>query len=182
MRTRPSKAYTLFDTAIGKCAIAWSDSGITQIQLPEKSAQATVDKLCVDTAGDTSKHPRFVAEAIRLVKCHLDGQMQDFHSIPLDLEGLPPFHRKVYEALRQVPAGATVSYGQLARQAGSPNGSRAVGQAMAKNPIPIIVPCHRVLASAGKIGGFSAFGGLSLKEKLLTLEAQKAGKKVLCRA
>jgi len=112
---------------------------------------------------------------VEQVRRHLAGDLAALGrtapaGLDLDLEGVPPFHRRVYEALRGVPAGATVTYGELAALAGAPGASRAVGQAMAKNPVPILVPCHRVLAAGGAAGGFSAAGGLELKARLLELE------------
>ncbi len=98
------------------------------------------------------------------------GERIDFSGIALDLAGVGPFHRSIYEALCRVGWGETTTYGALARQAGDVGASRAVGQAMGRNPIPIIIPCHRVLASGGKPGGFSAFGGAVTKQRLLALE------------
>jgi methylated-DNA-[protein]-cysteine S-methyltransferase len=98
------------------------------------------------------------------------GERIDFSAIMLDLAGVGPFHRGIYEALRRVGWGETTTYGALARQIGDPGASRAVGQAMGRNPIPVIIPCHRVLASGGKPGGFSAFGGAVTKQRLLALE------------
>ncbi|MCA9621563.1 MAG: methylated-DNA--[protein]-cysteine S-methyltransferase [Myxococcales bacterium] len=91
-------------------------------------------------------------------------------AVPVDLAAVSPFARRVYTALRDVPPGSTVSYGELARRAGSPGGARAIGRTMAQNPIPLVIPCHRVLAAGGKPGGFSAPGGVATKEKLLALE------------
>ncbi|AKU92473.1 Methylated-DNA--protein-cysteine methyltransferase [Vulgatibacter incomptus] len=111
-----------------------------------------------------------MTETIALARAHLDGRPQDFTRVPLDLSNVSPFAAKVYLALRQVPAGSTVSYGELAREVGSPGAARAVGRAMATNPVPILVPCQRVLAAAGKPGGFSAYGGVLTKERMLALE------------
>lgn len=104
------------------------------------------------------------------LRSHLAGCPQSFDSVAIDLAAVPEFHRKVYDQLRKLPPGVTVSYGELAEMAGSTNAARAVGRAMAKNPLPIIVPCHRVLASKGKIGGFSAYGGEKIKIELLKID------------
>jgi methylated-DNA-[protein]-cysteine S-methyltransferase len=149
----------IFKTAIGPCRISWSDRGLTEILLlPSKQGGPP--------AADA---PPWVRDAIALFSRHLEGSPQDFSAIPLDTEGLPPFHRKVYEAARTVTSGRTVSYGELAAMAGSPGAARAVGQALAKNPFIVVVPCHRVLASNGA-GGFSAPGGTATKARLLAIE------------
>jgi methylated-DNA-[protein]-cysteine S-methyltransferase len=93
--------------------------------------------------------------------------------VALDMEGVPPFHRRVYEAARQVPPGQTLSYGEIAARAGSPGSARAVGQALGRNPFAILVPCHRVLAANGKLGGFSANGGVDTKRRMLAIEGAK---------
>ncbi|HZP27547.1 MAG TPA: MGMT family protein, partial [Acidimicrobiia bacterium] len=87
-----------------------------------------------------------------------------------DMHGIPRFHQRVYEAARAVPVGTTVTYGELAARVGSPASARAVGQAMAANPFPIVVPCHRVLSAGGRLGGFSATGGLATKRRMLAIE------------
>lgn len=151
----------VFETALGPCRIAWSDRGVTQIALlDERPAGGAAPPAWVQRAAD------------RLAR-HVAGSPQDFSDVPLDTEGLPPFHRKVYEAARRVGPGRTVSYGELAAMAGSPGASRAVGQALGRNPFIVVVPCHRVLASGGRAGGFSAPGGLVTKTKLLALEGAR---------
>ncbi len=163
--------YTLFDTPLGTCAVAWSERGIAGLQLPEAGPDETAARL-VERTGEAAraKAPRWVAEAIRLVTRHLEGKPQALAGIRLDLGALPPFHRKVCEAARSVEPGRTVTYGELAALAGSPGAARAVGQAMATNRFPVVVPCHRVVAAGGRPGGFSAAGGLTTKERLLALE------------
>jgi methylated-DNA-[protein]-cysteine S-methyltransferase len=97
------------------------------------------------------------------------GHRQEFQ-LPFDLKGLPGFTRKILEVLQSIPFGATITYGDLAKRAGFPRAARAVGGAMAANPLPIVIPCHRVVAAAGRIGGYSGGGGLRTKEWLLTFE------------
>src|SRR4029079_15568964 len=92
---------------------------------------------------------------------------------------VPPFHRKVYEAARAVPPGATLSYGEVAKQIGAASSARAVGQALGRNPFAIVVPCHRVLAAAGRVGGFSANGGVATKLRMLGIEGAHAGRVAL---
>ncbi|MBX3231112.1 MAG: methylated-DNA--[protein]-cysteine S-methyltransferase [Labilithrix sp.] len=164
--------WTTFDTAIGTCALAWSDAGVTWLQLPEATAELTVERLRkkAQESGEKTKPPKSVAKAIAAVQRHLAGEPQTFEDVPLDLGALPPFNATVYRALQTVPPGKTVTYGELAGLVGAPSAARAVGRAMATNPFPILVACHRVFASGGKPGGFSAYGGLVTKEKILALE------------
>ncbi len=163
--------YTLFRTSIGMCGIAWSDRGVTRVKLPERSERATERALAGSAGARRSDDPPAEArEAIRRIVHHLAGNPQDLTAIRLDLDGAPGFHRRVYEELRRVPSGETVSYGELAERVGSPGAARAVGRAMRENPCAVVVPCHRVLAANGKPGGFSAFGGFSTKAKLLGIE------------
>jgi methylated-DNA-[protein]-cysteine S-methyltransferase len=164
--------YHLFDTAIGVCAIGWNALGISRVCLPEASPEKMERRFGAE--GARKRPPRIVADAARRIARHVAGKPQRFGDIALDMTGIPPFNRRVYRALRRVPAGATVTYADLAKAVGSPGAARAVGQAMAKNPFAIIVPCHRVLASTGKAGGFSAFGGAKTKVRLLAGEGVTA--------
>ncbi len=160
--------FALFPTALGPCALAWSDRGITHVQLPEATEEGTRRKIAARSGEEPSAQlPAWVNDAIATVVRHLEGKPQDMRSILLDMSALPPFHARAYLAARAVGPGETIGYGELAKRAGSPRASRAVGQAMAKNPFPVLVPCHRVLAADGKPGGFSAFGGEETKRKML---------------
>ncbi len=114
--------------------------------------------------------PEWVRAAVAVLTRHLGGEAVDLAGLPLDLQGLSPFARRVLEALRGTRPGEVLTYGQLARLAGSPGAARAVGQVMAHNPLPILIPCHRVVAAHGP-GGFSLFGSLETKERLMALEA-----------
>jgi methylated-DNA-[protein]-cysteine S-methyltransferase len=165
--------YTLFETKLGPCAIAWSDTGITAFQLPEETDELTVERIAKRTQTADAKPPAWVKKAIKAVQKHLEGKPQSFADVPLDLRDSPEFHGAVYQALLKVPPGRTTSYGELAKAAGSPGAARAVGRAMATNPIPVLVACHRVLGADGKPTGFSAYGGLVTKEKILALEGWK---------
>jgi methylated-DNA-[protein]-cysteine S-methyltransferase len=163
--------YCLFDTAIGAAGVAWSADGITRLQLPEAGRAATERRLRGRSASTAeSQPPPQIARAIDAVQKYMEGEHIDFSGIKLDLTGVGPFHRSIYEALCRVGWGETTTYGALALQVGDPGASRAVGQAMGRNPIPVIIPCHRVLASGGKPGGFSAYGGAVTKQRLLALE------------
>ncbi len=122
------------------------------------------------TEALVAEAPRWVGEVLARMALHVAGAPQRYDDVALDDAHLPDFHRRVYRALRQVPAGRTVTYAELARLAGSPGAVRAVGQALARNPYPLVVPCHRVVAAGGRLGGFTAPGGLQLKQQLLRSE------------
>ena len=163
--------YCLFDTAIGPCGIAWTEHGLTRLQLPESDRAATEKRLKSRSAMGSGPHvpPAPVAQAIAEVRRYMTGERVDFYATAVDLAGVAAFQRQLYEVLRSVGWGQTTTYGELARRLGLPD-ARDVGQAMGKNPVPVIIPCHRVLAAGNRIGGFSAPGGTFTKERLLALE------------
>jgi methylated-DNA-[protein]-cysteine S-methyltransferase len=148
-----------FETAWGACRIGWTAKGVQRFRLPPQPS------------GGMDEPPAFVRATIDLVTAYFEGRWVDFSSVPLDLSEVTPFRVRVYEALRAVPRGRVLDYGELAFAAGSPGAARAVGQAMANNPLPLFVPCHRVVSASGRIGGFSAPGGQNTKRRLLELEA-----------
>jgi methylated-DNA-[protein]-cysteine S-methyltransferase len=169
--TTTAPGYTIFDTPIGECGIVWNGEGIVGIHLPEGRADATRRRLLdVFPAAEDAHPPRTVRRAIDGVLALMDGKRPDLSSIDLDMRGVSPFRRRVYETARDIPVGTTLSYGDLAVEAGSPGAARAVGQALGRNPFAIVVPCHRVTAAGGKVGGFSATGGIATKLRLLELE------------
>lgn len=144
------------------------------LQLPEATPALTQARLAGRSRGRPSSTPPVVIEsAIASVQALLGGEPRDLADIELDYEGVPDFHRRVYVAARRIRPGEVVTYGELARRLLAPGAARAVGQALGRNPFAIIVPCHRVLASGGKIGGFSANGGTCTKLSLLTLEGAR---------
>jgi methylated-DNA-[protein]-cysteine S-methyltransferase len=164
--------YLIFETAGGFCGIAWNNVGITRFQLPTKSAVAAERTLLrrVPDAERGAPTPE-VVEAVAAVKRYFEGEETDFSSFRLDLGGQDPFFEQVYAAARRVGWGRTTTYGTLAKELGAgPEAARDVGQAMAKNPVALLIPCHRVLAVGGKIGGFSAPGGSAAKIRMLALE------------
>jgi methylated-DNA-[protein]-cysteine S-methyltransferase len=164
-------AFTLFDTAIGRCGIAWHESRITGVQLPEGSELKTRTRLLRRCPlAREAPPPPDVERAIAGIGALLRGEPSDLSAIALDLEGVPEFERRVYEVARTIPPGATLSYGEIAARLGERALARDVGQALGRNPFPLIVPCHRVLAAGGKAGGFSANGGLTTKLRLLSIE------------
>ncbi|WP_420960226.1 methylated-DNA--[protein]-cysteine S-methyltransferase [Brucella sp. IR073] len=169
-----SLGLTIFDTAIGPCGIAWGERGIVALQLPEANAAATLARLQKRLpAARESEAPALVLDVIGRIKALLEGEKADLSNAPLDMENLPPLHRQVYEIALRILPGETVSYGAIARQIGDISLSQAVGQALGKNPYPIIVPCHRVLGANGKTGGFSANGGVETKLRILAIEGAR---------
>ncbi|HET7025425.1 MAG TPA: methylated-DNA--[protein]-cysteine S-methyltransferase, partial [Gemmatimonadales bacterium] len=163
--------YILFDTSFGRSGIAWDERGITRIQLAEGSAAETAARLEAHGARRArGTPPAHVADAAQRVRRHLAGKVQDFGPVPLALESLPAPRRRIYEAARKVPAGSTITYGDLARQVSTPGAARAVGAAMADNPFILAVPCHRVMGANGQLHGFSAYGGIETKRRILALE------------
>ncbi len=170
-----TRSFAIFETAIGVCGIAWGERGIAAVQLPEASAQKTRARLLrrFPAAREVPPSPE-VQRALDGIAALLRGEASDLSTVALDLEDLPAFNRRVYEVARAIPPGATLSYGEIAARLGEPpQAARDVGQALGQNPIPIIVPCHRVLAANGKPGGFSASGGVTTKLRLLTIEKAK---------
>jgi methylated-DNA-[protein]-cysteine S-methyltransferase len=168
-------SFAIFETAIGACGIAWGERGIAAVQLPEASEPKTRARLQrrFPEAREAPPTPE-VQHAIDGITVLLRGEASDLSAVRLDVEDLPAFSRRVYEVARAIPPGATLSYGEIAAKLGEPpQTARDVGQALGQNPIPIIVPCHRVLAANGKPGGFSASGGVTTKLRLLTIERAK---------
>jgi methylated-DNA-[protein]-cysteine S-methyltransferase len=164
--------YSVFETAHDFCAIAWNEAGITRLQLPVKTHAAAERIMLRRTPGAAAGiPPPIAAEAIAAVTRYFEGETIDFSLIEVDLRESDDFSRKVYAAARRVKWGQTTTYGALAKEiGGGPETARAVGQALARNPIPLIIPCHRVLAAGGSIGGFSAPGGAATKMRMLGLE------------
>jgi methylated-DNA-[protein]-cysteine S-methyltransferase len=169
---QPAHHYLVFETAGGFCGIAWNSVGVTRFQLPTKTADAT-ERLLRRRAPDAQPGlptPE-IADVVAAAKRYFAGEATDFSNITLDLGGQGAFFQQIYAAARRVVWGHTTSYGTLAKELGAgPEAARDVGEAMAKNPVPLIIPCHRVLAAGGKVGGFSAPGGAAAKLRMLKLE------------
>ena len=167
-----AQSYIKFETAGGFCGIAWNERGITRFQLPTRSAAATKRLLLRRTPGARPGAPTpQIAEAILAVERYFGGEVTDFSGFALDLGEQEPFFEQVYAAARRVGWGRTTTYGSLAKELGAgPEAARDVGQAMATNPVALFIPCHRVLAAGGKVGGFSAPGGAAAKIRMLELE------------
>lgn len=164
--------YLVFETAGGHCGIAWNDAGIIRFQLPTRSAEAT-ERLLLRRLPDAEPGvgtPE-IKDAVAAVQRYFAGEEIDFSHLTLDLSDQDAFFQRIYAAARQVGWGHTTTYGTLAKELGAgPEAARDVGQAMAKNPVALIIPCHRVLAAGGKVGGFSAPGGSATKLRMLELE------------
>lgn len=172
--------FALFETAIGCCGIVWSARGIAGVQLPEKSEQATRSRVLRRfPAAREIVPPADVQRAIADIGRLLRGEPAELEHVALDSERVPEFNRRVYEVVRTIRPGAALSYGEIAERLGDRNLAREVAQALARNPFPIIVPCHRVLAAGGKMGGFSAPGGVRTKLRLLSIEGAQHGEPML---
>jgi methylated-DNA-[protein]-cysteine S-methyltransferase len=169
--------YCVFETAMGFCAIAWSDAGIARFQLPTKTAEAAERLMRRRALGaEPGTPPPEVAAVVEAARRYFAGEETDFSHVRIDLGGEDAFFAQIYAALRQVGWGRTTTYGALAKEVGAGReAARDVGEAMAKNPAPLIIPCHRVLAAGGKIGGFSAPGGSRTKMRMLELEGVRLG-------
>ncbi|MDS0134928.1 MULTISPECIES: methylated-DNA--[protein]-cysteine S-methyltransferase [unclassified Amycolatopsis] len=172
--------FTVFETAIGACGLAWRDDVVIGTSLPEGSASATrawLIRRFPDAVEGPPPAP--VQEAVDAIVALLGGTRQDLASVALDMTGVPEFNRRAYEVARTIPPGRTLTYGDIAHRLGQPGSAQAVGQAMGHNPFPIIVPCHRVLAAGGKDGGFSARGGVGTKRRMLVIEGALADEPTL---
>jgi methylated-DNA-[protein]-cysteine S-methyltransferase len=173
------RGYTIFDTAIGRCGIVWSNAGILGVQLPEMREIDTRRRLLRLYDEAREQRPSLNTEiAIDAIAVMLRGQHVDFTDIALDMQDIPPFSRRVYEFTRTIPRGETRTYDEVARALRITGAAHSVAQVMAKNPCMIIVPCHRVLEAGHYADRMSAFGGSISKRRLLSLEgtAQVVGK------
>ena len=171
--------FALFDTPIGTCSLVWKDRTpdptIVGLRLPEQSAAATRARITRRWPGAEERAPTPEVQAVidRVLRL-LAGEAVDLKDVPLDFGEAPDFHKRIYEVARTIPPGQTMTYGEIAKRLGVPHESREVGQAMGKNPIAIIMPCHRVLGADGKMGGFSATGGVAIKRRILEIEGAAA--------
>jgi methylated-DNA-[protein]-cysteine S-methyltransferase len=170
-----SISYSLFETAIGWAGLAWNEAGLVAVHLPEREAERArksfLRRIPDATEGEAPAEIAAVQDAIRALLA--DGKA-DLTAVRLDLSRVPDFNARVYEIARAIPAGETLTYGEIAVRLGDKLLARDVGQALGQNPWPIVVPCHRVTAAGGKLGGFSARGGQQTKLKLLAIEGAPA--------
>ncbi|MFP5407297.1 MAG: methylated-DNA--[protein]-cysteine S-methyltransferase [Gammaproteobacteria bacterium] len=174
--------FSVFETRLGYCGIAWGERGLTGVQLPEGSESLTREWMARHFPGVRETEP---PEAVRAIIGRITallngergakggGERDDLSDAPLDMSDVPPFHRRVYELVRHIAPGLTLTYGEVARQLGQPGAARAVGQALGHNPFAPVVPCHRVLAAGSRPGGFSAHGGADTKLRMLKAEGAR---------
>ena len=166
----------IFGTALGFFSIAWSSRGICRCILPEPTRQAA-EQLLANRGGLYAANivaetdlPAPIGSVVAVIRAYAEGDERGFDAVPLDLDGIDPFRRAIYAAARKLGHGEVVTYGELAARAGFPNHARETGTALGRNPIPLIVPCHRIVAAGGKLGGFSAERGTETKKRLLAHE------------
>ncbi|MER9331585.1 methylated-DNA--[protein]-cysteine S-methyltransferase [Mesorhizobium sp. M0152] len=178
METRSSitAGHTVLETVIGFMGIAWSEKGLIRLCLPERSREA-VERRLMRHAGVSAStaQPPWVVELIAAIKAYAAGEDVDFTGFPVDLDGVDDFRLAIYGEARKLGFGETTTYGELAKRAGHAGLPRETGAALGANPVPLVIPCHRILAAGGKIGGFSAPGGSVTKEKMLAMEGVRVG-------
>ena len=175
--------HSVFPTAIGFIAMAWSREGLVSLQLPGQDREATRRRLLRglgERAGafpaiEEGQLPPSIRRWVERIRAYASGEHADFSDVPVDLTGIDAFRRDIYTAARKLGYGETTTYGELAAGAGHPGEARETGQALGANPITIVIPCHRIMASGGRIGGFSAHGGIMTKRKLLAMENARFG-------
>lgn len=161
-----------FPTPLGSCGIAWSEEGLTRFQLPERDNAALLQRMAMADRW-AGALPSPIGKAVAELERYFHGEEIDFSPLQLDIRACGSFHKAVYAATRSVRWGGVATYGEIARVIGSPGAARAVGHALSRNPIAVIIPCHRILAAGGKIGGFSAHGGAEAKTRLLEIEGAR---------
>jgi len=167
--------FALIETAIGFAGLAWNDAGLVACHLPERDPDtARRSFLRRFPEAVEAPVPAGLAATVAGVQALMRGEKADLSGAPLDLSRTPEFHARVYEIARAIPAGETLTYGDIAVKLGDKLLARDVGAALGKNPWPIVVPCHRVTAAGGKPGGFSARGGVNTKLRLLAIEGAAA--------
>jgi methylated-DNA-[protein]-cysteine S-methyltransferase len=167
----------VFETALGFMGLAWSEKGVTHLLLAERSREA-IERRLLRVCGSAPAGfamPPWVEKLIAAIRAYAAGETVDFSAVPVDLTGIDDFRLAIYDATRKLGFGETTTYGELARRAGHSGLPRETGAALGTNPVPLIIPCHRILAAGGKIGGFSAPGGSAAKEKMLALEGVHVG-------
>ena len=170
-------SFAIFDTALGPCGIAWRGDAVVGVALPGATAEVTRSYLQRRfPEAEERPAPEPIGQAIGMIVRLLEGEAVDFSAVHLALDEAAPFERAVYAEALAIPHGETRTYGELARAIGEPGAARAVGRALGRNPIPIIIPCHRILAADGRSGGFSAPGGVTTKMRLLAIERARRGR------
>jgi methylated-DNA-[protein]-cysteine S-methyltransferase len=174
--SQATSGHAVFETVIGFMGIAWSEAGLTRLCLPQRNRDA-VERRLLHHAGIAASNaqPQWITELIASIKAYAAGEDVGFSDVPVDLTGVDDFRLAIYNAARKLAFGETTTYGELAKRAGHAGLARETGAALGANPVPLIIPCHRILAAGGKIGGFSAPGGSTTKEKMLAMEGVRVG-------
>ena len=179
----PRTGHAVFETALGFVGIAWNDKGLTRLCLPQRD-RAAVERRLLKHGRDVGSEiptelskdaPSWVADLVSAITAYAAGEEVDFSTVPVDLSGIDDFRLAIYAAARKLQFGEITTYGELAVRAGHPGLARETGAALGSNPVPLVIPCHRILAAGGKIGGFSAPDGSATKEKMLKLEGVRVG-------
>jgi len=174
--SRITAGHAVLETVIGFMGIAWNEKGLIRLCLPERSREAVERRLFRHAGVSTATaQPQWVVELIAAIKAYAAGKKVDFSTVPVDLSGIDDFRLAIYDAARKLAFGETTTYGELASRAGHAGLARETGAALGANPVPLVIPCHRILAAGGRIGGFSATGGSATKEKMLAMEGVRVG-------
>ena len=165
-------ACTVFSSELGWIVVEWQAEQITLISFGHSSPAAAAKRSTAEPV-EADEVPRWVAKLIEKMQRFAAGKVVTWGEVPLAIGKLSEFQRKVQQACQAIPRGEVRSYGELAAAAGSPGAARAVGSVMRTNRFPLVIPCHRVVAAGGKLGGFSCPSGVEMKTKLLALEGVK---------
>lgn len=166
----------VFETPLGFFAVSWSEAGLTRLVLPQPDRAAALRRLAgrgasvVPEPAEEAALPAAIVQTVAAIRRYAAGETVDFSDVAVDLAGADDFRRAVYAAARGLAQGEAVTYGELARRAGFPEKARETGAALGRNPVPLVIPCHRIVAAGGKLGGFSAPGGSATKARLLAHE------------
>lgn len=168
---RGMTSYVIFETEIGWAALAWAEAGLVGVRLPQADPERARRRLLARFPEAAEAAPTAaIARAMAGVRALMRGEKDDLRDVAIAEGCVPEFNARVYAVARAIPPGETLTYGELAERLGDRRLARDVGQALGQNPWPIVVPCHRVTAAGGKLGGFSAPGGAETKLKLLAIE------------
>jgi len=167
--------YCLIATDFGPIGLAWSGRGLIRLQLPDETETLTKARLIRRIQAVEADPPAWLEPTVADLRRYFSGEETAFPDASLDLESVPDFHQALYREMRKLGWGETLTYGELATRVGMPGAAQSVGQAMGRNPIPVIIPCHRILASGNTLGGFSAPGGTRTKLKLFAIEGIRLG-------
>ena len=167
--------FSLFPTPLGDCGIAWNGDVVVATRLPDETSTDTSRRLAARMGATKDEPPTVIRRAIDAITALLEGEGTDLNSIVCDFGGTDPFAARVYAATRAIPAGETSTYGAIATRLGDSGLARSVGQALGRNPLPIIVPCHRIIGADGRLVGFSANGGIQMKLRMLAIERAQIG-------